>query len=343
VRPGRGEPDEFPVGVPDVGATVTRELVGQIHAVRHAEFRAHHRGIVEQLAVDEGAEVREGELMFAISAKELEAEHAQAEAAIASATAELKAAQVDADSTRLLLKNRIASKPELQLAEAKVAALVARVRETKAQAEAAAVRLSFARIHAPFDGVVNRLPHKVGSLVLEDELLTTLADTSEVFVYFRISEQDYLDHVAEAGSRRAGRVGLRLANGEIYPHTGSIDAIEGEFDTETGTIAFRARFPNPARLLKHGATGEVVIEREVPDAIVIPQSATFEIQQNVYVYTVDADDVVHATRVVPDARVGRTFVLQSGLSPSDRIVLEGAQRLKDGDRIVPRTVESDAS
>lgn len=341
-QPSPPEPDAFPVGVPSVGATIARELVGQIHAVRHAEFRAHHRGVVEQLEVDEGERVDKGELMFAISAKELEAEYAQAEAAIASAVAELKAAQVEAGSTRLLLNNRIASKPELELAEARVAALSARVRETKAQAEAAKVRLSFARIHAPFDGVVNRLPNKVGSLVLEDELLTTLADTSEVFLYFRISEQDYLAYVADAEAGRAERVGLRLANGEMYPHAGSIDAIEGEFDDDTGSIAFRARFPNPEGLLKHGATGKVVIEREAPDAVVIPQSATFEIQQNVYVYTVDAHDVVHATRIVPDARVGAMFVLQSGLVPTDRIVLEGAQRLRDGAQIVTLPAEASA-
>jgi membrane fusion protein (multidrug efflux system) len=186
---------------------------------------------------------------------------------------------------------------------------------------------------------VNRLPHKVGSLVLEDELLTTLADTTEVFVYFRISEQDYLAYMADVESGRADRVGLRLANGVMYPHAGSIDAIEGEFDDDTGSIAFRARFPNPDRLLKHGATGKVVIERDAPHAVVVPQSATFEIQQNLYVYTVDADDVVHATRIVPDARVGATFVLRSGLAPTDRIVLEGAQRLRDGTQIVTRPAE----
>jgi membrane fusion protein (multidrug efflux system) len=185
--------------------------------------------------------------------------------------------------------------------------------------------------------VVNRLPHREGSLVLEEDLLTTITDTSEVFVYFRVSEQDYLEHALGAQRDRPQHVRLKLANGIMYPHAGSIDAVEGEFDRSTGNIAFRARFPNPDQLLKQGASGRIVIERADTDAVVIPQSATFEIQEHVYVFTLDDEDVVHATRVFPSARLGAEFVLNSGLSPDDRIVLEGTQRLRDGARIVPVT------
>jgi membrane fusion protein (multidrug efflux system) len=327
------EPDEYPVGVPSVGARLSREFVAEIRAVRHAEFRAHHRGIVEELGVDEGQEIHRGALMFVISAKELEAERAKAEAAVAVAVAELRAAQVEAENTGMLRRNQVASQPELELAEARVEALAARVREARAQAQQAAVRLDFARVRAPFDGVVNRLPNKVGSLVLEDELLTTLADTTEVFAYVRLSERDYLDSMADPSARQAERIGLRLANGAEYPHPGSIDAVEGEIDRETGTIAFRARFPNPEGLLKHGATATVVIERDLPDAVVVPQRATFEIQENVYVYVVDSDAIVHAVRVTPSARLGDAFVIGAGLASTDRIVLEGAQRLRDGMQI----------
>jgi RND family efflux transporter MFP subunit len=332
----RPAPDaqEFPVGSPSIGATFTREWVGQIHAIRQVELRAHHRGMVEGLGVDEGQQVSRGQLLFTISALELKQELSKAKAAVASAVAELKAAQVEAANTRLLFDNHILSEPQLELAEANVEALEARVREAKAEAEHASVRLSFARVQAPFDGVVNRLPHREGSLVLEDDLLTTITDTSEVFVYFRVSEQDYLEHTSNAEADRPVGVRLRLANGADYPHAGVIDAIEGEFDKSTGSIAFRARFPNPDRILKHGATGKVVIERTDPDAVVIPQSATFEIQENIYTFTVDDDDVVHATRVIPRGRVGNEFVLERGLSPTDRIVLAGAQRLKEGAQIV---------
>lgn len=337
------ELQELPVGSPSVGATLTQEWVGQIHAIRQVELRAHHRGMVEALGVDEGQTVSRGQLLFTINTRGLEQERLKAEAAVASANAELKAARVEAANTRLLFDNRIVSEPELELAQAKVEALAASVREAKAEAEIASVRLSFARIHAPFDGVVNRLLRREGSLVLEDDLLTTITDTSEVFVYFRVSEQDYLEYATMDEAERPDHVRLKLANGADYPHAGVIDAIEGELDESTGAIAFRARFPNPDRLLKQGATGKIVIEREAPDAVVIPQRATFEIQDNVYVFTVDGDDVVHATRVIPLARVGTELVLERGLVPTDRIVLEGAQRLKDGARIVPLAPESHPS
>jgi membrane fusion protein (multidrug efflux system) len=325
---------EFPVGSPSIGATFTREWVAQIHSIRQVELRAHHRGIVEGLGVDEGQQVSRGQLLFTISAWELEQELSKAEAAVARAVAELKGARVEAANTRLLFDNGVVSETNLELAEANVEALAARVSEAKAEEAHAKVRLSFARVRAPFDGFVNRLPHREGSLVLEDELLTTITDTSEVFAYFRVSEQDYLEHTATSEADRPVNVRLRLANGADYPHAGVIDAVEGEFDKRTGTIAFRARFPNPDRILKHGATGKVIIERREPDAVVIPQSATFEIQENIYTFTVDDDDVVHATRVIPRGRIGTAFVLERGLSPTDRIVLAGTQRLKDGTQIV---------
>ncbi len=335
--PSAPESQEFPVGTPTQGATLVHEWVGTIRAVRQVELRAHHRGMIEELGVDEGQPVKRGQLLFTINARLLEQERLEAEAAVARAHAELKAARVEATNTRMLFDNRVLSGPPLELAEANVDALTARVREAKAEAEHAAVRVSLARVHAPFDGVVNRLPHREGSLVLEEDLLTTITDTSEVFVYFRVSERDYLAHALGAETDRPQHVQLKLADGRMYPHAGSIDAVEGEFDQSTGSIAFRARFPNPDQLLKQGATGRIVIESADSDAVVIPQSATFEIQEHVYVFTVDDDDVVHATRVMPSARVGAEFVLDSGLSPDDRIVLEGAQQLRDGARIVPVT------
>lgn len=335
VEPSVVEPQEFPVATPTEGATLTREWVGEIRAVRHVELRALHRGMIEALGVDEGEHVHRGQLLFTINARLLEQERLKAEAAVASATADVKAARVEATNTRMLFDNGVLSGPPLELAEANLEGLAARVRQAKAEAQHASERLSLARVVAPFDGVVNRLPHREGSLVLEEDLLTTITDASEVFVYFRVSEQDYLAHRSTPQADRPERVRLKLADGTLYPHAGAIDAVEGEFDKNTGSIGFRARFPNPEQLLKHGATGKIVVEREDSDAVVIPQSATFEIQEHIYVFTVDDDAVVHATRVMPSARIGADFVIESGLGPDDRIVIEGAQRLRDGAQIVP--------
>jgi len=328
--------DEYPVGLPSIGASFSREFGGQVHAARYVEFRARHRGVIERLGVDEGERVQEGQLLFAIGAQGLKQELARARAATASASAEWRAAEVEVQSSRSLLESKVISTTELAVAEARLRSLAAKRQEAEAVAKQAKLNLSLARVHAPFSGVVNRIHRKVGSLVLEDELLTTLADTAEVLVYFRVSEQEYLALVPLVGVGRRQPVSLKLANGEAYAHEGVIDAVESEFDRASGTLSFRARFPNPEGLLRHGASAQVVLLREDPSAIVVPLRSTFEVQEKLYVYTVAPSGQVRATQVTPGARCAGGVVIERGLDPQDRVVLEGAQRLRDGERIVPR-------
>lgn len=326
-------PEVFPVAAPGVGASITTEYVGKVEAVRHVEFRSRLRGVLEQQGVDEGQAVKAGQLLFSVSASEHQAELEQAKAAAESAVAELKGAQIALENTTMLFEKKVISAAEHQIAEAKVAELTARVRAAKAQASQAAVTLSWAELRAPFDGVVNRVPRKVGSLVAEGDLLTTLTDAREVFVYFRVSEREYLALTARGAPAQRQPVRLKLANGAPYAHEGVIDAVDSEFDRDSGTIAFRARFPNAALLLKHGATATVVLAGEARDSVVVPQLATFEVQENLYVYVVDEQDAVHARRIVPRVRLDDAFVLESGLGVGERIVLEGVHKLREGARI----------
>lgn len=331
------KPEPFLVASPRRGGTFEREYVGEVQAVQHVSLRARLKGYIEAIAVDEGQTVKAGQLILTISARELQQEVRKAHAAVESAAAELKTATIERDSTRMLAEKKVISGPEVELAESKVAALAARLEEAKANEGQASINLSYGQVRAPFDGVLNRLPRKAGSLVPEDELLTTITNTSEVFVYFRVSEQEYLAFATGRPDDRARSVSFKLANGALFPAAGIIDAVEAEFDKATGNLAFRARFKNEQGLLRHGATGKVVISTALGDALLIPQKATFEVQDTVYVYTVDASDTVHATRVVPALRVGESFVISSGLSETDRFVLEGVQQLKDGARIIART------
>jgi membrane fusion protein (multidrug efflux system) len=327
---------EFPVGKPQVTSTwVDKEYVGKVEAVRYVEFRSRLKGFIEQLGVDEGQQVKAGQLLFAISARELAQEVKKAKAAIDVAAAELRAAEVDQTNTRLLLEKKISSQTEYDLATAKVAALTAKLEEARAHEGQALINLSYGQVRAPFDGVVNRIPRKVGAMVDEDELLTTLTDTHEVFVYFRLSEQEYLDTTGPNG-KAPTTVNFKLANGQPWSEPGTVDAVETEFDEETGNLAFRARFSNPNGLLKHGSTGKVVVRTELGRTMVVPQAATFEIQELLYVYVVDHDDKPHATRIVTRARLDDAFVVESGITENDRIVLEGVHKVKEGERIVIR-------
>jgi membrane fusion protein (multidrug efflux system) len=325
--------EAYPVASPTMSdATVRREYVAEVRAVRYAEVRARVRGIVEEVTVDEGAHVEAGQHLFSIGALHLEQDWAAARAARAATDADLQAARLDEANTKLLFDKNVVSAAPLGKAQAKVQALEARLAELRAGARRAKVRLDYARIEAPFSGTINRIPNKVGSAVAEEELLTTIADTSQLYVYFRLSERDYLQQRAalETGERT---VRLKLADGSMLDVRGVIDAAANEFDSETGTLALRARFENEKGLVKHGSSAKIVLETTIPGAILVPQASTFEVQGDLFVYVVDDSNVVHAQKIVAKARLDHHFVVESGLTLDDRFVLEGAQKLRDGDRI----------
>jgi membrane fusion protein (multidrug efflux system) len=330
-------PDEFPVTTPRQTAVEhDREYVGEVQAIQRAEILARSSGHIEAVAVDEGASVKEGQLLFRLSAKDLQQEARKARAAVASAEAELKAAGLERESTKLLLDTKVVSPAEFALVDSKVQLLTAKLEEARAQLAQAEINLARSEIRAPFDGVVGRLTKKVGSMIHEGDALTTLTNTDEVFVYFRVSESEYLEHTKDTGSALGTTVGFLLANGEKYGATGTIDAVASEFDRATGTIAFRARFPNEQRLLKHGSSGRVVLRTSLENAITVPQAATFEVQDQLYLYVVDSDGTARARKLVPGLRLRDAFVVRSGIEPGERFIASGIQKVKDGDKIAVR-------
>jgi membrane fusion protein (multidrug efflux system) len=324
----------LPVASPQTAdAVYEREYVGEVRAVRYAEIRSRLPGMIEAVGADEGQAVQEGHVLFAISAREAQHELMKARAATKSASAELELGRIDQRNAQMLFDKNVVSSAELALAKAKVEALGARLDEAKAAESRAAIDLSYAQLRAPFSGVVNRIPRRVGSIVAEHDLLTTIADTREVYVYFRVSEREYLELEALAPSERSREARLKLADGTIHSSVGVIDAVESEIDRQTGNLAFRARFPNPTGALKHGSSGKVIVATSVHNALLVPQKSTFEVQGNLYVYAVDAENRVRARAIVPRLRLKDAFAVASGLAPEDRFVLEGIQKVKDGAQI----------
>ena len=189
-------------------------------------------------------------------------------------------------------------------------------------------------IKAPFDGMVGRPSCQQGSFVLEGEALTTLSDSSVMWVYFNVPEARYLEYMAEMREGKGSpAVELMLANGAKFPQAGKIGAIEAKFNEQTGNIAFRADFPNPAHLLRHGQTGSVVISRALKGATVVPRRATFEALDRRYVFVVDKDDVAHQREVVIRNELEDLFVVKSGVGAGDKIVTEGVKLVRDGDKV----------
>ena len=340
------DPPTLPVTTVEARDTVIyRSYVADVQAVRNVELRARVPGFLEKIYVDEGQPVKHRQRLFKISEEEYAAELAKAKANLQSAIAQAKASQLEVDRLRVLVDKNILAESELEVALAKLDAVKSRIEEARSAEVNATMRLSYTSIRAPFDGIIDRIPLKTGSLIDHGTLLTTVSDVSSVYVYFNVSEGEYLEYVKSKGddttqSQRAVR--LILADGSPYPHEGAIETMEGEFKASTGSIAFRARFPNPEKLLKHRATGRISLSNVLRDALMVPQKAVFEIQDKNYVFVVDEQNQVHQRNFVPKLRFSYYYVVASGLEAGDRIVYEGIQNLRDGMQINPEPVAMDS-
>ena len=298
--------------------TVTREYVAQIHSCQNIELRALERGYLEAIHVKEGQHVKEGEPMFKILPLVYQAELKKAEA-------ESQAAKVEYENTKRLADNKVVSDTELAIAKAKL-------EKTLAEVNLAQTHLGFTELKAPFPGLLDRLQVRKGSLIDEGDLLTTLSDNSEMWVYFNVPEAEYLDYMPQLQSEDKKIVNLVMANGQVFPHKGRVNAIEAEFNNTTGTIAFRADFPNPEGLLRHGETGNIQMKKVVKDAVLVPQKATFEILDHHYVLMVDENDVVVQQRIHISEEVEDLFIVSKGVTEKDKIVLEGLRQAKPGQK-----------
>jgi membrane fusion protein, multidrug efflux system len=296
-----------------------KEYVAQIQSVKNIEIRAQEKGYLQSINVDEGRYVRAGQVLFKIMPKVFEAE-------VLKAKANVKEAEIELLNSKTLADKNIVSKQEVALKQAKLD-------EAKAEQQLAQIHLSFTEIRAPYDGVIDRLPLKLGSLVDEGALLTTLSDNKFIYTYFNVNETEYLNYKQHEAGGKQQYVNLQLANGQRYMQNGIVETVEGQFDNETGNIAFRAKFPNPDMLLKHGETGKVLMEVPVKNALLIPQKATYEIQDKLYVFVIDKNNTVQSRAITIVGSLPDLFVMQSGLNADDKILLEGVQKVKDGDKI----------
>ncbi len=325
--------------------TILQEYVADIQASRNVEIRAKIQGFVDKILVDEGEEVKKGELLFVLNNGEYRMECSRAEAALASAEAEAKAARLELSRVQTLVNKNVISKIEYDLAGAKVTAAEARVQEAKSNVESAQIRLSYTYIRSPFNGMIDRIPQKLGSLVDEGTLLTTLSDLHKMYAYFPVSENEYLAYLRakqEQTWSSYDNIVLVLADGSRFSHHGKVETVESEVNSHTGSIAFRATFPNPDKLLKHGASGKVLLESSLNDALILPQKAVVELQDRSFVYVVDKDNKVHMKSFLPKTKINQFVVVQSGLSENDAVVYEGIQNIRDGSIIEPRFIMIDS-
>lgn len=298
---------------------ITRNYVCQIHSIQHIELRALEKGYLENIFVDEGQSVKKGQLMFKIMPLIYNAE-------LQKAMAEVNFVEIEYQNTKQLSEKNVVSPNELALAKAKLD-------KAKAELALAQTHLQFTEIRAPFDGIMDHFHVRLGSLVNEGDLLTTLSDNSEMWVYFNVPESEYLNYKTHETEENLQKVSLLMANNQLFDYSGEVKTIEADFNNETGNIAFRATFPNPKGLLRHGETGNIQMNIPVKNAIIIPQKSTYEILEKKYVFVVDKNNVVHSREIKIASELPDLFIIKEGLSENDRILLEGIRKVKDNDKI----------
>jgi membrane fusion protein (multidrug efflux system) len=296
-----------------------KEYVCQIRAISHIELRSQEKGYLQNIYVDEGQFVKKGQLMFQIMPLIYQAEIGKAEA-------EASFAEIEYQNTKSLADSNIVSKKELAMAKAKYD-------KAKAELNLAQAHLGFTEIRAPFDGIMGRFYVRLGSMIEEGELLTTLSDNSKMWVYFNVPEAEYLDYATKAKSDSLLKVKLQMANNQEFDKPGVVETIEADFNNETGNIAFRATFPNEKSILRHGETGNVLMPIKLKNALIIPQKATFEILDKKFVYVIDEHNKVQSRQITVSSEMPHLYVVASGLAPNEKVLIEGLRKVKNGEEI----------
>lgn len=316
--------------------TVYKEYIADIQASKNVELRSRLSGFLEKVYVDEGAIVKAGQVLFSLNNEEYKADYAKAEAAVNIAIAEAKKVELEKERTKKLVEKNIVSKTEQELIAVQHKAALSKVEEAKAVLNQSRTKLSQTLIRAPFNGRIDRILLKTGSLLSEGALITTISDLNALNVYFDISEAEYLNLASDSNFNSnsfKNEVKLILANGQEYPYTGMAQIVESEFEPNTGSISLRAKFPNSEGLLKHGASGRIAVPVSTGDTKFIHQKAVFEIQDKTYVYVLNDDETVKMKPFRAGQRVGHYYIVEDGLDKNQKIVFEGVQGLRDGMKV----------
>ena len=298
-------------------------------------------GTIFELCVNEGQTVSKGQPLFIIDQVPYKAALQTAEANVAAAKAGVATAQLTYDSKKELFDKNVVSQYDLLTAENTLLTAKAQLAQAEAQRVNAANNLSYTVVKAPANGVVGTLPYRVGALVSASisKPLTTVSDNSDVYVYFSMTENQLLNLTRQYGSiantlKNMPDVRLVLNDGSVYDRTGRIESISGVIDTSTGSVQLRAVFPNADGLLHSGGAGSVIVPNIHKDCVVVPQVATFELQNKVYVYKVEDGKATSSMIDVEKINNGREYIVKSGLTPGDVIVAEGVGLLREGTPIV---------
>ncbi len=317
--------------------TLERQYSGRMTGRQIVEVRPQVSGTITRICINEGETVKKGQTLFVIDQVPFQAALDVAVAARKSAEAHLATARMNYNNERLLQEGHVVGEVSVETTHNALLEAEAALSQAKAQEANARNNLSYTVVKSPVSGVASMIPWHVGSVVSSSisEPLVTVADDSEMYVYFSISESQTLNLIAqysgiEAFISKAPAVGLRMNNGKLYEQQGHITAVSGTVDASTGAVTLRATFPNAQGLLHNGGSATVIVPTSHAQCIVIPQEATYELQNRTFVYrVVDGKTKATAVTLFPQNN-GMEYIVEDGLSVGDTIIAEGAGLLKDG-------------
>lgn len=316
-----------------------------IKGKQDVEIRPQVTGTITKVCVDEGSVVRKGQALFIIDPVQYQAAMKSAEASVQVAKAGVSTQQLTVNNKRELLKKEIISLYDMQMAENQLASQKAVLAQAEASLTSARQNMSFTTVTSPSDGVVGVIPYRIGSLVSPGTVtpLTTVSDISEMFVYFSMTEKQLLDMTREGGTMKEilakmPAVQLQLIDGSTYEESGKIETLSGVIEQQTGAVSMRATFSNKKNILRSGGTGSILIPYKEENALIIPQKATYEIQNKKFVYLVTDSATAQTVEIgVFAINNGQDFVVTSGLKAGDKIVTQGVgTSVKDGMKIQPK-------
>jgi membrane fusion protein (multidrug efflux system) len=337
-------------------ATTYQDFPASVQGKRDVEIKPQVDGYLADIKVDEGAYVHKGQPLFLIDRKPFEEQLNNSKASLQAAEASMENAQINVDKLKPLVENKVISDVQLRSAQALYNNARAAADQARAAMESARINLNFTTIMAPSDGYVGTIPYKTGSLVTKgmDGALTVVSETKDMRVYFSMSESDFLQFKQKyAGNSVADKikqmppVQLVLADNSVYPQSGKVEIVEGQFDKAVGAIKFRASFPNLEGTLRSGSTGKVRIPTSFKSVLVIPQNATFELQDKVFVYTVGDSNKIATRPLTISGRTSNYYFVSDGVKQGDKIVLSSMATtmiggLRDGMVIAPQMISTDS-
>jgi membrane fusion protein, multidrug efflux system len=333
-------------------AKVNADFPATIQGQQIIEIRPKIDGYVDAIYVQEGAAVKKGQLLFRISNPQYEQEVITATASIRSAEADVDASKMQIAKVKPLVEKEIISKYELESAQYTLKSKQAALAQAKAALINAQTNVGYTLLRSPANGVIGTIPYKVGALVSSTsaEPLTNLSNIGKVYAYYSLNEKQLLQYFySTPGSTIQEKINnmqpatLLLADGSLYPEKGKIEMASGMISTETGTATFKAIYENPLGIIRSGASATVRIPTIMDSALVIPQSATYELQDKRFVYILGKDNKVSSIAITANSSDnGQYFIITGGLKPGDVVVLEGLIGLKDNMQIIPKQANVDS-